>query len=109
MVYAFYCFSQIGSGAMMISKAVLNPTRYPVASKVIEAIAGVLIMEMVDRGLDSVGLSEEKSRITRAMIKGMTSVASGVLVDSLLRLSRDAAEEASAPASSKTVTMDAQG
>jgi hypothetical protein len=94
---------------MMTSKAVLNPTRYPVASKIIEAITGTLIMEMVDRGLDSVGLSEEKSRITRAMIKGIASVVTGVLVDSLLRLSRDAAEEASGPASSRTVTMDAQG
>jgi hypothetical protein len=80
----------------MASRTELRPIVYRIASRVIGAITGVLVVELVDRGLDSIGLSEEKSRMGHAVVKGVASAVTGVLVDSILSSSPDGAEHESA-------------
>jgi len=50
----------------------------------ISAAIAVLIVELTDRALDKIGLSEEKSRVVRAILKASVSAAGGVLLGSIL-------------------------
>jgi hypothetical protein len=50
----------------------------------ISAAIAVLIVELTDSALDKIGLSDEKSRVARAILKASVSAAGGVLLGSIL-------------------------
>jgi hypothetical protein len=58
--------------------------RSRVVTKVISAAAGALIAELTNLALDKIGLSEEKSRVARAILKASVAAASGVLLGAVL-------------------------
>ncbi len=58
--------------------------RSRVATRMISAAIAVLIVELTDLALDKIGLSEEKSRVARAILKASVSAAGGVLLGSIL-------------------------
>lgn len=58
--------------------------RSRVAAKMISAAAAVLIAQVTDLALDKIGLSEEKSRVARAILKATVSAAGGALLGSVL-------------------------
>jgi hypothetical protein len=51
---------------------------------VISAAAAVLIIELTDLALDKIGLSEERSRVGRAILRASVSAAGGVLIGAAL-------------------------
>lgn len=58
--------------------------RSRIATRMISAAAAVLIVELTDLALDKIGLSEERSRVARAILKASVSAAGGVLLGSVL-------------------------
>jgi hypothetical protein len=58
--------------------------RARIVTKVIGAAAGALIIELADLALDKAGITEEKSRITRAILKAGVAAAGGALLGVLL-------------------------
>ena len=55
-----------------------------IVTKVATAAAVALVVELTDLVLDKVGISEERSRLARALLKSGVSAASGVLLGKVL-------------------------
>jgi len=69
--------------------------RSRVATRVISAAAAVLIVELTDRALDKIGLSEERSQVARAILKASISAAGGVLIGAAIGDADDAGANSS--------------
>ena len=58
--------------------------RSRIATKMISAAAAVLTIELTDLALDKIGLSEERSRVARAILRASVSAAGGILIGAAL-------------------------
>ena len=58
--------------------------RSNITARLVVAIAATIIVELTDKVLDSVGLSEEDSRLSREIIKAVAAALTALLVESIL-------------------------
>lgn len=71
--------------------------RSRLAIRVIAAVAGALMFELSDLVLDRMGVSQERHRVARAVLKACTGAASSSLIAATLESSeeKDASDRAS--------------
>ena len=60
-----------------------------IVTKVVRAAAVAVVVELIDPVLDRVGISEERSRLARALLKSSVAVVSGVLLGKVLKESEE--------------------
>jgi hypothetical protein len=58
-------------------------------TKVVKAAVVAVVVELIDPVLDRVGISEERSRLGRALLKSSVAVVIGVLLGKVLKESEE--------------------
>jgi len=62
----------------------MSIVRSSIAIRITAAITAVVVAELTDKILDSIGISEENGRLGREIIKAVATVIASLLVESIL-------------------------
>ena len=60
--------------------------------KIVAAVATTLVVDLTERLLDEIGVSKESAKLPREIAKAVVAVMSGLLVESVLKGSTEAAD-----------------
>jgi hypothetical protein len=60
--------------------------------KIVAAVAATLVVDLTERLLDEMGVSKDTAKLPREIAKAVVAVMSGILVESVLKGSTEAAD-----------------